>query len=255
MLSIIKKYKFVIKQLVNMDLKRKYNRSFLGIMWSVLNPLLMMFVISLVFTQLFKRTIENYPMYYLSGNVVWIFFTGATNSALTSILDNRRLITKISVPKILFPICKVCSNLVSFGYVMIAYAIMMVIFKIKPTITIISMPLIILAFFIFIIGFSFILSALYIFFADLKYLYSVFTTALMYTCALFYPIDIIPEAVLPLFKANPIYNYVNCFRNAMMYNTFPSFGQWIQCFGWAIGIYIIGYVFFKKNENKIMFYL
>lgn len=95
----LKQYYFVIKQLVDREIKRKYARSFLGVIWSVLNPLMTMAVMSMIFSTIFKRTIENYPIYYLTGTIFWQLFSGATNSAMTALVDNRTLLLKVKIAK------------------------------------------------------------------------------------------------------------------------------------------------------------
>ena len=102
-----KQYAFVIRQLTARELKRKYARSYLGVIWSVLNPLLSMVVLSLIFSQLFRRSIENYPIYYLTGNILWQAFTGATNASMTSLVDNKMLLLKVKFPMELFILTRV----------------------------------------------------------------------------------------------------------------------------------------------------
>ena len=102
-----KQYAFVVKQLTSREIKRKYARSYLGIVWSVLNPLLSMAVLSLIFSQLFRRSIENYPIYYLTGYILWQAFTGATNAAMTTLVDNKTLLLKVKFPMELFILTRI----------------------------------------------------------------------------------------------------------------------------------------------------
>ena len=112
-----KQYAFVIKELVSREIKRKYARSSLGIIWSVLNPLLSMAVLSMIFTTIFKRSIENFQIYYLTGNIMWGLFTHATDSAMTALVDNKKLLIKVKLPMQVFPLARCCTALVNFGYV------------------------------------------------------------------------------------------------------------------------------------------
>ena len=123
----LKQYYFVIKQLVD----RKYARSFLGVIWSVLNPLMTMAVMSMIFSTIFKRTIENYPIYYLTGTIFWQLFSGATNSAMTALVDNRTLLLKVKLPKQTFVLARIYTALTNFGYTCVAYVLMLVVFQIK----------------------------------------------------------------------------------------------------------------------------
>ena len=122
----LKQYYFVIKQLVDREIKRKYARSFLGVIWSVLNPLMTMAVMSMIFSTIFKRTIENYPIYYLTGTIFWQLFSGATNSAMTALVDNRTLLLKVKLPKQTFVLARIYTALTNFGYTCVAYVLMLV---------------------------------------------------------------------------------------------------------------------------------
>ena len=120
-----KQYAFVVQQLTAREIKRKYARSYLGILWSVLNPLLSMVVLSLIFSQLFRRSIDNYPIYYLTGYLLWQTFTGATTAAMTALVDNKMLLLKVKFPMDLFILTRVYTALINLGYSVIAYIIML----------------------------------------------------------------------------------------------------------------------------------
>ena len=137
----LKQYYFVIKQLVDREIKRKYARSFLGVIWSVLNPLMTMAVMSMIFSTIFKRTIENYPIYYLTGTIFWQLFSGATNSAMTALVDNRTLLLKVKLPKQTFVLARIYTALTNFGYTCIAYVLMLVVFQIKISPTLLLFPI------------------------------------------------------------------------------------------------------------------
>ena len=125
-----KQHAFVVKQLTARELKRKYARSYLGVLWSILNPLLSMAVLSLIFSQLFRRSIENYPIYYLTGYLLWQTFTGATNAAMTTLVDNKMLLLKVKFPMELFILTRVYTSLINLGYSLIAYVVMLAVFRV-----------------------------------------------------------------------------------------------------------------------------
>lgn len=127
-----KQFAFVVRQLTAREIKRKYARSYLGIVWSVLNPLLSMAVLSLIFSQLFRRSIENYPIYYLTGYILWQTFTGATNAAMTTLVDNKMLLLKVKFPMDLFILTRVYTALINLGYSLVAYVLMLVVFQVTP---------------------------------------------------------------------------------------------------------------------------
>lgn len=247
-----KQYAFVIKELVTREIKRKYARSSLGIVWSVLNPLLSMIVLSMIFSTIFKRSIENFPIYYLTGSIFWSLFTEATNSAMTSLVDNKTLLIKVKLPMQVFPLSRSCTALTNFGYSLIAYVIIIVIFRIKPTI---YMPLIFLyaaCLFMFALGIGYVLSVLYVLFGDIKHLYSVVLTMWMYASAIFYPVESTSGIMQEIIVRNPIYNYITCARKCVMYGALPSIEEWARLFVWSIGVYIIGKLYFEKMHNKVL---
>ena len=251
-LNDVRQYVFVIRQLVAREIKRKYSRSYLGILWSVLNPLMNMVVLSIIFTKMFSRSIENYPLYLLSGQMLWQLFTGATNAAMTVMVDNRVMLTRVKFPMEIFPIARVYSALVNYLYTFVAYLMMLVVFGIRPSVTMLLAPVIVLCMTFFSLGIGYFLSVAYVFFADIKYLYSVLLSLWMYCSALFYPVDALPEIMNRVVKANPVYNYIACMRGCMLYASWPTQAQWIRMFSWAGGAFLIGYLVFQKSRNQIM---
>ena len=250
--SDILQYVFVIRELTSREIKRKYARSSLGIIWSVLNPLLMMVVMSLIFSTMFKRSIENFPIYYLTGQTIWGLFSGATNSAMTALVDNKSLLIKAKLPKHTFILSRVYTALVNFGYTCIAYVLMLLIFRIKFTLTMLLFPVGILFALIFAIGMGYMLATEYVFFADIKYLYGIFLTLLMYMSAIFYPVENLPEMVQKVVNMNPVYLQILFARECVMYGNVPEAWVWIRLICWSIGSVAVGMIIFKIQENKIM---
>ena len=230
----LKQYYFVIKQLVDREIKRKYARSFLGVIWSVLNPLMTMAVMSMIFSTIFKRTIENYPIYYLTGTIFWQLFSGATNSAMTALVDNRTLLLKVKLPKQTFVLARIYTALTNFGYTCVAYVLMLVVFQIKISPTMLLFPIDVFFCLLFSMGIGYVLSILYVFFADIKYLYSI---------------------VLMMQKVignNPVFVYIAFARDCVMYQKWPETDLWIKMILWGIASFLIGYYVFSKKENNVM---
>ncbi len=245
-------YVFVIRELTSREIKRKYARSSLGIIWSVLNPLLMMVVMSLIFSTMFKRSIENFPIYYLTGQTIWGLFSGATNSAMTALVDNKTLLIKAKLPKHTFILSRVYTALVNFGYTCIAYVLMLIIFRIPFTLTMLLFPAGILFGLLLSIGIGYLLATEYVFFADIKYLYGIFLTLLMYMSAIFYPVDSLPEMVQKVVNMNPIYLVIFFTRECVMYGHVPETWVWIRLSVWSVASIIVGMIIFRTQENKIM---
>ena len=248
----IKQYVFVIKELTAREIKRKYARSSLGIIWSVLNPLLMMIVMSLIFSTMFRHSIENFPIYYLTGTLFWGLFSGATNSAMSALVDNKSLLIKAKLPKHTFIISRIYTSLVNLGYTCIAYVLMLVVFKIKPSWSMLLFPVDVLFALVFSLGIGYMLAVMYVFFADIKYLYSVFTTVLMYMSALFYPIASLPEAMQNFINCNPLYVIIYFARTCVMEGRVPEGMVWIKLICWSLTSFVVGMTVFRVNENKIM---
>ena len=248
----IKQYVFVIKELTAREIKRKYARSSLGIIWSVLNPLLMMIVMSLIFSTMFRHKIENYPIYYLTGTLFWDLFSGATNSAMSALVDNKMLLIKAKLPKHTFILSRIYTSLINFGYSCIAFALMLVVFGIKPTWTMLLLPLDVIFALIFSMGIGYMLSVLYVFFADVKYLYSVVLRILMYMSAIFYPLSSLPEAMQDFISYNPVFVSIDFARTCVMEGRVPEGMVWIKLICWSLISFVVGMTVFKANENKIM---
>ena len=247
-----KQYAFVIRQLTARELKRKYARSYLGVIWSVLNPLLSMVVLSLIFSQLFRRSIENYPIYYLTGNILWQAFTGATNASMTSLVDNKMLLLKVKFPMELFILTRVYTALINLGYSLIAYVIMLFVFQVSPKWTMLFSPLIILFLFLFSLGISYMLATAYVFFGDVKHLYTVLLTIWMYCSAIFYPVEQLQGIIRVVIWNNPLYTFIHCMRKVVMMGALPERIEWFQMLFCSLGVYAIGSLIFQKNRNRIM---
>ena len=247
-----RQYWFVVQQLTARELKRKYARSVLGVVWSVLNPLLSMAVLSLIFSQLFRRSIENYPIYYLTGYLLWQAFTATTNAAMTTLADNRALLLKVKFPMELFILTRGATALVNLGYSLVAYGVMLVVFQVPLRWTLAYLPVVVACLFLFALGISYLLSAAYVFFGDIKHLYSVALTLWMYCSAIFYPVEQLQGFIRTVIELNPIYAYIHCMRNAVMYAQLPTGAQWLQMALWSLGVLLIGYLVFQKHKNTIM---
>lgn len=245
-------YLFAVKQLVSREVKRKYARSYLGIVWSVLNPLMSMAVLSMIFSTMFKRSIENFPIYYLTGTIFWNLFSGATNSAMDALVDNKTLLMKVKLSKQTFVIARMLTSLTNFGYTCVAYVLMLIIFRVRPNPYMLLFPIVVIFTMLFSAGIGFMLSVFYVFFADIKYLYSVLLTLWMYLSAVFYPIDRLSPAMQWVIRKNPVYNYIEFARDIVLYDIMPEPVLWLKIMGWGILSFTVGYWIFKKKENLVM---
>lgn len=248
-------YKPLLKELVSRDLKVKYRRSFLGYLWSLLNPLLMMAIMTVVFSYMFRFDVPNYPLYLICGQTLWTFFNESTNMAMYSIVQNASLIKKVYIPKYIFPVSRVFSSFVTMSFSLAAIAIVMLFTKAQFywTILLFFIPLFLL--FLFSSGVSLILSALSVQFRDVTHLYSVLTLAWMYLTPIFYPVNALPEEVLPIIQANPMYSYITFFREIVLYGTVPELAMWFRCALMSLAALAVGLAVFCKMQRNFILYI
>lgn len=258
----LKKDIYILKQLVGKDFKLKYRRSFLGVLWSVLNPLLMMIVMSAVFSTFFVglrgENIVNYPLYLILGNITFGLMNDATSSSLMSIIGSSSLLKKVKIRRFVFPVQKVLFALVNFFFSLIAVAIVMLWFRIMPTVHILWLPVGLLLLMLFCMGVGLALSALSVFFRDVIHLWSVVMTAWTYATPLFWDFAMIGgmnPIMQVILKANPMYAYVMFMRDIFLYQTSPSAAVLISCTAWAVIAMAIGYLIFHKTEHKFILYI
>ncbi|MFI3206119.1 MAG: ABC transporter permease [Clostridia bacterium] len=250
-----KKFIPLLKELTSRDIKLKYRRSVLGIVWSVLNPLLMMLVITAVFSTIFRFDIPNFPIYYLTGSTVFGFFSEATTGAMSSVIYSASLIKKVYMPKYLFPLEKIIFAFVNMLFSLIAVFFVMVLTNTELYATIFISPLGLIYTFVFSIGVGLILASMAVFFRDIVHLYSVLITALTYFTPIIYPIEALPENIAVFMKLNPLYHYVNFFRDCVLYGEVPSLEENLICIVLAIVSLLIGLLVFKKNQDKFILYI
>lgn len=248
----IKMYFFAMKELVGREVKRKYVRSYLGVVWSVLNPLLSMVVMSLIFSTIFKRSIENFPVYYLTGTILWNMFTGATNSAMTALVDNKNLMTRTKLPRQIFPLSRILTSLVNFWYSLIAYVVIVVFFKIAPSASLLAFPVVVMMLLLFSTGLGYVLAIAYTFMPDVKYLYSILLQLWMYLSAIFYPVDLLSPQMQTVIRVNPLYIFIAAARSCVLYHAWPPAMEWIGMLGWGFGMYALGSLVFDANKDKIL---
>lgn len=249
-------YKDLIKELVSRDIKLKYRRSFLGYIWSILNPLLIMVVLSVVFSAMFKKNIENYPVYLLCGRMLYEFMTTSTNGAMKSVTGNASLLKKTYIPKYIFTLAKVTTCMIDFVFSLGAMLIVMVATGAKFYWTILLTPYVILQTYIFCCGLGFLLAQLHVFFRDIQYIYKAITTAWMYLTPIIYPLEQLPEILQVLIKAvNPMYYYVAQFRDLVLYGRLP--GPRVFWGGWffSFAMLFVGLWIFKKYKDKFILYI
>lgn len=257
-LLMFKKYRYLLQDLTARDLKVKYRRSVLGFAWSILNPFLMMLVITAVFQNVFKFEVEYFPIYYLTGALLYNFVVEATNGAMMSIIGGASLIKKVYIPKYIFPLEKCIFAFVNMVFSLIAIIIMILILQMPVSWTVLLFPIPMVYTFLFAVGFGLILASGNVFFRDIGHLYGVFTTAWMYLTPIIYPMEVL-ESMGPwlavIIKFNPLYHYVNYFRQVIMYATVPTLFTNLVCAFSAIAFLFLGIWVFKKSQDRFILYI
>lgn len=252
---LLDKYRFLIRQLTARDFKIKYKRSVLGALWSFVNPLLMMSVQYFVFSTIFKADIENYPVYLLAGIVLFNFFSESTNISLYAITGNAGLITKVYVPKYIYPVSKVVSTGVNLMISLLPLLFMCLATGVPVTKAWLLIPFDLACLLVFCIGWGFILSAVMVFFRDMQFIWSVFSMVLTYATPIFYPESILPEHLKGVLAANPMYHMIQFFRKIILEGISPEPREYLICALFSIAFCAIGTLVFKKSQDRFIFYI
>ncbi len=250
-----KKYSYLLTILVKRDIKKKYKGSTLGILWSLLNPLLQMTVLTIIFSTLFHNEIRNFPLYMIAGRLFFDFFSSGTNTAMRSIYGSANLLTKVYLPKYIMTLSRVIANFLIFCISLLDLLLVMIFTGAEFTIHLVYVPLYLILLLLFTSGVSLILATLATFFRDIEHLYGVFTMMLMHFSALFYPANIIPAKYHFLLQLNLLYYYISGFRQIVYNGGSPDFINLISCLIIAIISFVIGLIVFEKNQDKFIFYI
>ena len=249
------KYKEFLKNLVLKDLRIRYKRSILGYFWTMLNPLLMMIVFSVIFSLLLRFDMKNYSVYLITGILPWNFFVQSVIISNMSIITNAGLIKKVYVPKVIFPISNVTSNLVNFLLAIIPLFLLMPILGVNIDISALYLPVPIAILFVFTCGLSLIFATLNVFFRDMSHIIEVIFQLWFYLTPIIYPITAIPEKYRLLFKYNPMYYFIKCFQDPLYNHFLPDAQTLLVAFLLAVFTYLFGWWFFHKCENNFIHYL
>lgn len=255
MIELLKKYRFLFEELVKRDFKAKYKRTILGIVWSVLSPIFMLSVMAIIFGNFFGRNIEHYVIYLFSGQIIFNYFIESTNEGMQALASNSSIFTKINVPKYLFLVSKNVSALINFGIILLIYFVFVALQSINFTWQFLFLIYPILCLIVMNLGIGLILSALYIFFKDVQYIYRLFTQVLMYGSAIFYNIDIMPQHLQIIFYCNPIFVCIKYFRSIVLYNIVPDLYLHLLLAFYAIMLFCIGCWVYRKYNYQFLYYV
>jgi len=249
-------YRFLLQQLVEKDVKLKYRRSFLGYIWSILNPLMIMMIMVIVFSNMFRFDIESYPVYLIIGQTLFNFVNESTTLSINSIMDNAPLLKKTYVPKYIFTISKVTSSLVNLLFALGAMLVVFIVCKVHFNIYFLFIPVILFQIYVFSLGLGLFLAQGAVFFRDVQHIYGAIMTAWMYLTPIFYPITALPETIRKVVVTfNPMYFYITQFRTIVMDGTMPDFSVILSGCIVSLAAFIVGTLAFSKTQDKFILYI
>ena len=255
MLGRLKQHQFLFEELVKRDFKKKYKRTLLGMGWSMLSPLLMLLVMKIVFTQFFGRNMEHYTTYLFCGNLLFCWFSEATNSGMLSLYSNSHIFTKVNVPKYLFLFSSSVQTLINFALTLVVFFLFCWLDDVAFTWKFILLLYPISTMLLFNVGTGLILSALFIFFRDIDYLWRVFLQLLMYGSAIFYTIDGFSPQLQLAFSCNPVYRHIAYFREVVLAGGVPSLETHLTLAGFAVSALLLGVFMYKHYNTKFLYYV
>lgn len=249
------RYQFLIKQLVSRDFKTKYRRSVLGVFWSFLNPLLTMLVQYVVFSTLFRSAIPNYPVYLLSGIVLFNFFNETTTVGLTAITSNAPLITKVYVPKFIYPLTRMLSSSINVAFSLIPLFIVTICTGVMPAASWLLLIYVLLCMMAFALGVTYILATMMVYFRDTQFLWTVVSMVWMYCTPIFYPENIIPAPLMPFYRLNPLYQLLKFARCALIDRVSPEPMAYLICLAVGVIPLVLGVWIFQRKQKDFALYL
>lgn len=255
MLNTLKQKQFLFEELVKRDFIRKYKRAILGTVWSLLSPLLNLLMMSIVFTHFFGKSTPHYMIYLFTGQLVFSYYREATCYGMTSLALNAPIFSHINMPKYMFLLSQNISAMINFGLTMVVFLLFVIGagIQLQPRFLLLIYPAVCLL--LFNVGIGLILSALYLMFKDIQYMYDFFTMMLMYSSAIFYTINSFPPTVQTLFLLNPLYVYIYYIRQLVIGGTIPSLWYHGLCMFYALLMLGIGSLIYKKYNHQFLYYI
>ena len=255
MIQKLKQNQFLFSELVKRDFTKKYKRTILGMAWSILAPLMNLVIMWLVFNKLFGNNVDHYVIYLFAGQLVFSYFTDATNLGMNSLVSNSGIFTKINIPKYLFLFSQNVSSLINFGLTLLIFFTFVALDGIPLTWKFFLLVYPVGCLIVFNLGIGLILSALFVFFRDMQYLWGILTQLIMWMSAIFYTIDNYSPMVQNLFLLNPIYLYARYFRKIVIESTIPTLQFHLLGLAYALIAFGVGAWMYKKYNHRFLYYV
>ena len=243
-------YREFLKTSIKKEFRGKYKKSFLGVLWSFLNPLFQLLIYALVFPFILRMNVDNYTMFLIVALMPWTFFNSTIIQSAACIVTNGGIIKKVYFPREILPISTATSNLFNFLITGIIVFAALLISGIGIGTSIFMLPLIIIMQYILQLGLSFIFSAITVYVRDIEYIINIFMMLMFYLCPIVYSADMIPTRFLPLFKLNPMFHIIEYYRTILYYKQIPNISHVLILFVACVGLLVIGYLIFQKCKKR-----
>jgi ABC-2 type transport system permease protein len=249
------RYRYLLVELVSRNIKARYKRSILGVGWTMLNPLLMMTVISLVFTDLFKTSLSHYSVYLLAGLTFWTFFSQTTSTAMSELVWGGALLRRIYMPRSIFAVSALGTGLVNLVLALVPLVAIALVTGAAITPALLFLPVPILLTSMFALGVGLLISTLAVYFADVIEMYQVVLLAGMYLTPVMYPLDIIPESNRWMYNFNPMHHLLYIFRVPVYEGRLPELASVGTAAAFAVPVLIAGWWFFARRADEFAYRL
>lgn len=247
------RYKDLLQMLVSNSIKTRYKRSTLGVIWTLLNPLLTTAVLTIAFSHIMRFDVENYPLYLMAGLIFWNFFAQTTTVAMQQMVWGSNLIKRVYVPRTIFSVAVVGNGLTNLLLAMIPLGILMIIFRQPFTGALLTLPVALVFAGMFVLGFSLLISTLAVFFTDVVEIYGVALQALFYLTPIIYPSDSLPQNFQFILKLNPLYTLIELFRKPIFLGQAASGGEFLIGAGLAVVMLGIGWFAFTSRADEFAY--
>lgn len=255
MIEKLKRNQFLFEELVKRDFAKKYKRTVLGMGWSIISPLMNLLIMWLVFSKLFGNNVNHYAIYLFSGQLVFSYFTDATNMGMTCLVANAGIFSKVNVPKFLFLLSQNVSSLINFGLTMLIFFAFAAFDGVLFTWKFVLLIYPVICLIVFNIGLGLVLSALFVFFRDMQYLWGIMTQLIMWLSAIFYTIDAYSHRVQCLFLLNPLYLFIRYFRKIVIDGVIPTPQFHLLAAAYALLAFGAGAYMYKKYNHEFLYYV
>lgn len=244
------RYRWLLRRLVHRDLTVRYKRSALGFVWTMLHPLILVSIMTIVFSTIFRFSVTNYPVYFLSAWVAWSFFSQTLVEAMTSLRWNGTIMKQVRLPRSIFVVATMVSGVVHMALALSAVLLIMIVTRvpIRPTILFVPVSVVILA--LFTLGIAMIASTMAVFFADVKEMIQAFLPAVMYLTPVIYPLSIIPGRYVPVVALNPLTHLVKLLRAPLYEGRLPDLATLAISSGWALAALVAGWLVFRRYSPR-----